>query len=271
MNRKLNLYVPQWQGSGPTDELYHGAAALKEYARLQGVSFSGISLIPGGELRVENDILGYAQISAQLEEIKGLLLTTGPEKIFTVGGGCGIEIPLVSRLRELHGPLDVIWFDAHGDLNSPESSPSKYFHGMPLRFLLEDLKGNGISESFGRISPEELTMAGIRDLDPPEEEFIREKRIKVVPVREINRLTDFLNAGHTKAYLHIDLDVLDPGEYRNVKCPARDGLRIGELAECIRRIAGVREIVGMSLLENTERDLQRIRAIDPLVQLGIAL
>lgn len=271
MNRKLNLFVPQWQGSGPSDELYYGAAALKEYAEQEGVSFAGISVYPGGELKVENGVLGYAQISAQLEEIGTLLTQKGPDRIFTVGGGCGIEIPLVSGLRERHGPLDVIWFDAHGDLNSPESSPSKYFHGMPLRFLLEDRKGDRISESFGRISPAELTMAGVRDLDPPEEEFIREKEIKVVSVRDIHRLTEYLNPEHAKAYVHIDLDVLDPGEYRNVKCPARDGLTISDLTESIRRIAGEKEIVGMSLLENTERDLKKIRAIDPLVQLGRTL
>ena len=74
-----------------------------------------------------------------------------PDKILTVGGGCGIEIPIVSYFSEKYKNLDVLWFDAHGDLNTPESSPSKYFHGMPLRFLLEEIRNNDISSKFNKI------------------------------------------------------------------------------------------------------------------------
>ncbi len=272
MNRKLNLYVPQWQGSGPTDELYYGAAALKGYVEKRNVSFREIPLPPAGEtLRRENNILGYSRIRSQLDKIQRLLIETGPEKIFTVGGGCGIEIPLVSYLRERHGPLDVIWFDAHGDLNSPESSPSKYFHGMPLRFLLEDIADNGISDSFGRIRPEELILAGIRELDPPEQDFIHKKRIRMLPPGEIGRIAGYLNGSRNTAYVHIDLDVLDPREYRNVKCPVRHGISFKELENSLSLIAGRRDIAGISLLENTECDTERMKVLDGVIKAGLSL
>ena len=70
-----------------------------------------------------------------------------PDKLFTLGGGCDADVPCLLYLNEEYrGDLTVIWFDAHGDLNTPEESATSLFYGMPLRSLM-DVKCFGLLEN----------------------------------------------------------------------------------------------------------------------------
>lgn len=267
----INLFAPQWQGSGISAELYHGAGILKEYFEKNSRQFHEIEISLDTPLKVDHNILAYKTIIKQLKSISTLLHNDLPDQVFTVGGGCGIEIPIVSYLSSRYKDMDIIWFDAHGDLNTPESSPSKYFHGMPLRFLVEDIPGNDISSNYNRIACKDVILVGSRDLDKAEEEFIHENHLKLMkpgysdadPVDEFKKLQFSSNRN---AYLHIDLDVLDPGEYKNVKCPSNKGYSVNDLARIIRNIRENRNIVGMSLLENTEDNPEKLRILDELLE-----
>ena len=69
------------------------------------------------------------------------LRASAPDIVVTVGGTCGVEAAPVAYLNERYdGNLAVVWFDGHGDLNSPATSPSGHFHGMVLRTLLETVR-----------------------------------------------------------------------------------------------------------------------------------
>jgi arginase len=139
---KTYLFAPQWQDSGTTNELYSGAVSLRDY--LQSICNEAIDEIEIPEHQIpviQNNILGYTIIEKQLSDIGTTLADRQSTKIIAIGGGCGIEVPIVSHLVQQYPDLQVIWFDAHGDLNSPESSPSKHFHGMPLRFIVERQQG----------------------------------------------------------------------------------------------------------------------------------
>jgi arginase len=276
MNTVLNLFIPQWQDSGSTKELYEGAHALKKYIEEKKLIFSEIPISLSPNIQIENNIIGYSTIKAQLYEIARILEKNRPGKIFSIGGGCGIEIPLVSYLSEKYNNLDVIWFDAHGDLNTPDSSPSKYFHGMPLRFLLDDIPNNEISESYKKISCDDVVLIGARELDPAESEFIINNKLKIVAVNNVelenNKIVrQCLNSKNDKVYLHIDLDVLDPKAYANVKCPTENGLTIEQLINIISIIKSEKTIIGISLLENTEKELDQISKIEELIEIGINL
>lgn len=268
----MNLFIPQWQDSGTTRELYEGALALKKYIEAMGAKFDGPDISLSDDLEIENNISGYKSIIKQLDEISGLLHCSAPERVFTVGGGCGIEVPIVSYLAELYPDMDVIWFDAHGDLNTPLSSPSGYFHGMPLRFLLQDIPGNDISSKYKRIGCEEVVLIGARDLDPPEMDFIQENRIKTAGLNlaeSPEAVLEQLNDKNRSVYIHIDLDVLDPGIYRNVKCPVKDGFTVAAVTKIVEAVESVKTVVGLSILENTETNTGALSVIDTLIEIGL--
>src|SRR5699024_3116849 len=113
--------------------------------------------------------------------------------------------------------LGVIWFDAHGDINSIESSPTGNIHGMPLAVSLGigHEKLTHISGDKPKIKPENVVLIGTRALDPGEKELIRKLNIKVYTMHEIDRLgmtqvmsetIDFLKEKTDGVHLSFDLD-----------------------------------------------------------------
>lgn len=275
--KKINLFAPQWQGSGKTMELYQGAHAIKDFclSRNKTIQFVDIPISNELDLKIESNIYGYSIIEDQLSNIKKILYKENPDLIFSIGGGCGIEIPIVSYLKDNYQSMDIFWFDAHGDLNTPDSSPSKNFHGMPLRFLLDEIPKNNISKIFNKIPKRDISLIGSRDLDNEEVDFIQKEKIRVFNMESsFNILEDDLSKylekrTNSHAYLHIDLDVLDPRYYRNVKCPTKNGLSIEDLLRLIKIINKNREIIGLSILENTELEASKIAEIEQLVNLGM--
>ncbi len=79
-----------------------------------------------------------------------------------LGGCCCSHVGAVEGLAARHERLGVVWFDAHGDLNTPETSPSGNEWGMPLRMIIDG----------GAVDPHDVALVGARNLDPPEVEFI---------------------------------------------------------------------------------------------------
>ncbi len=274
--KKLNLFIPQWQDSGFSNELYYGGQAIFDMLK-ESVSFEQISVSSQPGIKKEKGIYGYSIILEQLEKVKKKLAENIPEVVFTVGGGCGVEVPLVSYLKKLYGTLELFWFDAHGDINSPQSSPSGYFHGMPLRFLLERIEENEISDMARDSIPfDKVLMIGVRDLDPPEAAYISEKGIETLTVEEcLNNAPAekkiCRNSDMDYAYVHIDLDVIDPSEFRNVKCPAKGGISIKRLDSLIKMIKKNRKIAGISILENMETDRKELKKLQPLFEHGMSI
>jgi arginase len=117
----------------------------------------------------------------------------------------------VRELARRHGRIGVVWIDAHGDLNTPESSPSGNAWGMPLRMLIDA----------GDVDPKDVTLLGARSLDPPEEAFIEAAGIR----RELAHLQD-------NVYVALDLDVVEPPEL-DVFMPEPGGLSIGEIEQLL--------------------------------------
>lgn len=263
---KLYLFVPQWQDSGVSKKLYKGAYSLKKYIQnISQVVFMDVKVDTIEKPVLSNKIFGYSIIIKQLSEIAQILKKNKPDKIVSIGGGCGIEVPIISYLRDYYSNLQVFWFDAHGDLNSPESSTSKHFHGMPLRFIVEN-QNNEISKNIHTIAVNNVHLIGTRDLDVPEEEYIIKNNINRIHVG-VNYWVDICKATNisSPAYIHIDLDVINPIEYRNVKCPAANGLCINELVESIKYIKRKMNIVGLSILENTETNQNKIKKIEDIL------
>lgn len=151
-----------------------------------------------------------------------------PARPLVLGGCCCSHIGAVEGLAARHGRIGVIWLDSHGDLNTPETSPSGNEWGMPLRMIIDG----------GAVDPRDVALWGARNLDLPEVEFIAEAGIHDDP--------DAVLARVDTVYVAIDVDVFDPSAM-SVWMPEPDG---PTLAEVEKLLIGVRErgrVVGAGL------------------------
>ena len=123
--------------------------------------------------------------------------------------------------RQAKQKLGLIWFDAHGDMNLPETSPTGNIHGMPLAHLLGygDPQLSSVLGANPAVAPENVALIGIRDIDRVEREFINQSGIKAFTMRDIDqfgmseislRALDVVNAGTAGFHVSFDLDGCDP-------------------------------------------------------------
>src|SRR5688500_18736813 len=197
---------PQWQGSGFTDALKLGAETFISYFKDSVINVIPLSTIA---LTTIDNIKCFEPILEQTKHFKEIISNNNPDKITTIGGDCAIEIIPISYLnKKYQEDLCIIYIDAHADLNTPESSPSKAFHGMPLRTLLGDGNEEFIGLLFSRLKPEQICYVGLRELDEPESKYIMQHNITTIKDCQFvfvqNKIKNFRNV-----YIHLDLDVLD--------------------------------------------------------------
>ncbi|REE98288.1 arginase family protein [Thermomonospora umbrina] len=234
------LEIPQWQGSASPGArlLADGAARLAAFVRAD-------HRVPvlGHAGEESAGVRAFDVLSANLAAARASL---GGSQTIVVGGDCGVELAPVERAAEIHGErLTVVWFDAHGDLNSPESSPSHAFHGMVLRALL----GEGPPGLLPRrpIRPEQVVLAGVRALDPGEREFVEAHGIRHVPAGELDALAESVHG--SSVYVHIDLDVLDPTVFGSVGFPEPGGVTPEALLTAVRDLSAGRTVAGLGITE----------------------
>jgi arginase len=155
-----------------------------------------------------------------------------------LGGDHSIALGTLGGLASRRGPGAVLWFDAHGDLNTPETTPSGNVHGMPLAAALG--RGGRAFESAAWSLPaverERVSVIGARELDPGERALIRELGLAVHPMSELDRrgveavVSEALERAAGASFVHISLDMdgLDPEVAPGVGTPVRGGLTYRE-------------------------------------------
>src|SRR5215213_8103485 len=140
--------------------------------------------------------------------------------------------------------VGVVWVDAHGDFNTPETSFSGILAGMPVA-ILAGLAGPLWRNAAGLATPvatENIILAGVRELDEKEEELIRSTNVQVVPATELcegdvfARAIDRLARRCALLYLHVDLDVLDPRFVPSASTPSANGLSTEELVAAMASV-----------------------------------
>jgi arginase family enzyme len=151
-----------------------------------------------------------------------------PQRPLILGGCCCSHIGAVKGLALRYDRLGVIWIDAHGDLNTPETSPSGNAWGMPLRMLIDD----------GAIDPGDVALVGARNLDPPEVEFIAAAGIQDDAEAVVDRVDC--------VYVALDCDVFDPGEL-SVYYPEPGGPTLAEVEKLLCRLRDRGAVVGAGL------------------------
>jgi arginase len=129
-----------------------------------------------------------------LEEQSAAIAADLPRPALVLGGCCCAHLGAIRGLARRHGRLAVVWLDAHGDLNTPETSPSGNAWGMPLRMAISE----------GSVAPADVALVGARSLDPPEVAYLASTGIDDDVERAL--------ADATAVYVAFDVDVLAPGE-----------------------------------------------------------
>ncbi len=169
-----------------------------------------------------------------------------------LSGSCFAGIGVVTGMGE-RSP-GVLWFDAHGDFNTPESSVDGYFDGMPLAILTGSAWRTMVNDRETRTVPETAAvLAGARDFDPLERLRLDSSSVHRLPPAEIDsedavaRAVDAMDPAPTGLYLHLDLDVLDSEEAHVNIYSAPDGLSAEQLISQVRSLLETRPIRAVSL------------------------
>lgn len=274
--KEMKLLFPQRQGSGKNKDLLEGALFIRD-RWLANEKVTQVEIRIDSPLEVENDILGYTQILQQLKEAARVISEAKPGAIFTIGGDCGIEVAPVSYLNQIYdGDLAVVWLDAHGDLNIPSTSPSKLFHGMPLRALLGQGDEEILKQCFSTLSVDQVILAGVRDLDEPEESYIQQSSMRVWTVKQLeessSELIEWINMrGFRHVYIHVDLDVLDPGHFPSTMCPTPNGLGVHALMNIVEELQRNFQVVGYSVTEFAPKGQDEIDTLHKLIEYGCSI
>jgi arginase len=164
-----------------------------------------------------------------------------------LGGDHSVALGTLAGLAEVHGPGGTIWIDAHGDLNSPDTSPSGNVHGMVLAAVLglagDRFRGDGWG--LPAVAPGRVALVAVRSLDDGEREVLRELDAKVFTMSDVDRLgieraiRESLThvAGPGFVHVSLDMDAMDPEVAPGVGTPVRGGLSYREAHLAMELIA----------------------------------
>jgi arginase len=155
-----------------------------------------------------------------------------------LGGDHSIAMGTLGGMARKHGPGGVLWIDAHGDVNTPDSSPTGNVHGMPLAAALGIAGPRFDTGAWPVPSVERAVLLGIRELDPTEKELLRstQDRLHFFTMSELDRigveraLRESLAFLTGSKFLHVslDMDAVDPEVAPGVGTPVRGGLSYRE-------------------------------------------
>jgi arginase len=270
-----------------------GPAAMRVAGLRQRIAGLGYEVRDLGDLRVEcsveppppgEKLRFLREISVACEQLAKDVKKTleSSELPIVLGGDHSIAIGSVAGVtsfyRQRGETVGLLWFDAHADMNTPETSPSGNIHGMPLAVLL----GYGAPELTGiegfspKLDPAFCAHIGARDVDPGERELIRKLGIRFFTMREIDErgmsacideaigIASKASAGY---HVTLDVDALDPGDAPGSGTVVRGGLTYREAHLAMEKIAEAGGALALEVVEiNTALDINNRTA-----ELGVEL
>ena len=228
-----------------------GPSAIRYADVIERIEAIGHEVIDEGNIQIEVAKNAETQ-NSKLKNLNEVIKanTSLAEKVETfvesgrfplvLGGDHSIAIGTLAGLATAYKNLGVIWYDAHADLNTSETSPSGNIHGMPMAVSigLGDEQLVNIHTAGQKVQPENIVIIGARSVDPGERELIKEKGIKVYTMHEIDKYGMATVMQDSIAYLQsreldgvhlsLDLDGLDPLYTPGVGTPVPGGISYRE-------------------------------------------
>ena len=173
---------------------------------------------------------------------------------------CGTLAGVADAAHRRGNRLGLLWFDAHGDLNTPATSPSGNVHGMPLAAVLG--KGpralTGIGGFCPKILPEHAVLMGIRELDPPEQRLVKSLGLVCYTMKDIDgrglkaclaEALAIVCRGTEGFHVSFDMDAVDPSVAPGVGTPVKGGLSYREAHLAMEMVADSRRLKSFELVE----------------------
>lgn len=185
-----------------------------------------------------------------------------------LGGDHSISIGTLSGLGQVERRQGLIWMDAHGDFNTPDTTPSGNIHGMALAVALGygDPRLTAIGGAFPKALEENTVVVGVRDLDPRERDLLKSTKVTVFTMRDIDeigmravmeRAIAVAGSGVKKVHLSFDIDFLTPDEAPGVGTPVAGGATFREAHLALEMLADSGILTSMEFVEvNPTLDLR---------------
>jgi len=198
-----------------------------------------------------------------------LPLVLGGDHSIAVGTTAGVA----AHFQKASKRVGMIWLDAHGDMNTAETSPSGNVHGMPLAAIM----GYGLPEltmlagSKPMVAPRNVALVGVRDLDAKERKLVKDSGVHVFTMRDVDErgMRDVMSEALRFATddtagvaVSLDMDFVDPSDAPGVGTPVRGGVTYREAHLAMEMIADSRAMVSLELVEiNPVIDLHNTTAL----------
>jgi len=209
----------------------------------------------------------YQAARASIEEGAVPLVLGGDHSL-----GAGSVAASAAHARAADKPIGLLWIDAHGDMNTPASSPSGNVHGMPLAALLgpEPAELSSIGGFAPTVLAKHTALVGVRNLDDREKELVRSSGVHVYTMKDIDRLgvaamaaeaLKVASDGTAGIHVSFDLDVCDPSIAPGVGTPVKGGLNYREAHLLMEMIAESGLLMALDLVEvNPTLDIRNTTA-----------
>jgi arginase len=161
-----------------------------------------------------------------------------------MSGDCTTSYGVVAGMQRAGISPSIVWFDAHGDVQTLETSQSGYIGGMPIRFLAgyrRDLLADHIG--LKDVDESRILLTGARDIDPPEAEYLARAAVRQQDVEDVSAES----APDGSIYLHVDFDVVNPDHLPGLLYPATGGPSLETVTNAIKRILSTRRVAAVGL------------------------
>ncbi len=226
---------------GPSAIRYAGLDSRLSSLGLACVDWGNVQTAVAEAAEVGDERMRFlSEIKATCEQLSILVRRALEEDHLplVLGGDHSIALGTLGGMAAARGPGGVVWLDAHGDLNRPETTPSGNVHGMPLAAAL-GLAGAGFASEcwpLPAVEASRIALVGVRSLDDGERALLRELEARVFTMSEIDRIgieramQEALEHVGGASFLHVslDMDVVDPDAAPGVGTPVRGGLSYRE-------------------------------------------
>jgi arginase len=197
----------------------------------------------------------YQQVYQSHQEGALPIVLGGDHSLAAGSAGASADFAAAKRL-----PLGLLWVDAHGDMNTPATTLSGNVHGMPLAALLgpEPAELSRIGQTSPKVGAAQTVLIGVRNLDDPEKQRIRDAKVTVFTMKDIDRhgiavvmkrALAIATKGTAGIHVSFDLDVCDPAIAPGVGTPVKGGLDYREAHMVMEMVADTGKLLALDLVE----------------------